>query len=79
MRAGRMERRELNVADELDAATIIPRCACRGCSSLAGVIGARETLVASGLLSGGVTVLFLLASPVLRRTELEPARQPSEP
>jgi len=32
-----------------------------------------------GLLSGWVTVLFLLASPALRRTELEPARQASEP
>src|SRR5262245_22907814 len=28
---------------------------------------------------GGVTVLFLLASPALRRTELEPAGEPAEP
>jgi MFS family permease len=46
---------------------------------LAAAIGARETLVAAGLLSGGATVLFLLASPALRRTELEPARETSEP
>jgi hypothetical protein len=57
MRAGRVERCELGVADELDVATIIPRCA----------------------LSGGVTVLFLLASPALRRTDLEPAGKPAEP
>jgi MFS family permease len=46
---------------------------------VAGVIGARETLAAAGLLSGGVTVLFLLASPALRRTELEPAGEGAEP
>ena len=46
---------------------------------VAGVFGARETLVASGLLAGGVTVLFLLASPGLRRTELEPAGESAEP
>src|SRR5262249_42590989 len=34
---------------------------------VARTIGARETLVAARLLSGGVTVLFLLASPALRR------------
>jgi MFS family permease len=46
---------------------------------VARTIGARETLVAAGLLSGGVTVLFLLASPALRRTELEPPGQTAEP
>lgn len=46
---------------------------------VAGVVGARETLVASGLLAGGVTVLFLVVSPGLRRTELEPAGESAEP
>jgi len=52
-------------------------------SAVAGVvarlIGSRETLVAAGLVSGGVTVLFLVALPGLRRTELEPAGESAEP
>jgi MFS family permease len=64
--------------DWMASLSLMPLAAA-GAGVLAGVIGARETLVASGLLSGGVTVLFLLASPALRRTELEPAGQASEP
>jgi MFS family permease len=64
--------------DWLASLSLMPPAAAAA-GVLAGAIGARETLVAAGLLSGGVTVLFLLASPALRRTELEPARQAAEP
>jgi MFS family permease len=46
--------------------------------AIAGVAGARATLIGSGLLGAGVCAVFLAASPSLRRTELEPAGEGAE-
>ena len=46
---------------------------------VAASAGSRATLVGAGLLAGGVTVLFLLMIPGLRRPELESPGQSAEP
>jgi len=46
---------------------------------IAGTVGARTTLVAAGLLGGGVCSLFLLGSADLRRPHFEPPGEPAEP
>lgn len=46
---------------------------------VASAAGSRATLVGAGLLSGVVTVLFLLAIPGLRRPELESPGKSAEP
>jgi MFS family permease len=47
--------------------------------AIAAAVGARATLVGSGLLGGGVCVLFLLLSADLRRSHFEPPGQTTEP
>jgi DHA3 family tetracycline resistance protein-like MFS transporter len=64
--------------DWLTSLSLMP-VASAGAGLVAGAIGARTTLTAAGLFAGGVTVLFLLASPTLRRTSLEPPGEPVEP
>jgi MFS family permease len=63
--------------DWLTSLSLMP-VASAGAGLVASAIGARTTLTAAGLFAGGVTVLFLLVSPALRRTSLEPPGERAE-